>query len=234
MEYKTNLSTSYFSSKIRSKNKDNNKLLNFKKKGNVLNNQNKIIKHFNVKSNELFSTKKSLNINEDFSNGNNKINTTENEGNKIIFKKKNTQRNKKDFIKINSYKYKNISNSTFKLTNSNSKLNTARFINLDKKMEKKSSEKNLRNNCLLNSPKNIKSKRLLLKSDLREKIMNDDNKRPLTMRESLNKKVINNKVIEVLTNKINQIKEYIKESDKKNKNSISHIFRKKKLEEKKY
>ena len=233
LEYKTNLSTSYFSSKIRSKNKENNKLLNFKKKGNVLNNQNKIIKHFNVKSNELFSIKKSLNINEDFSNGNNKINTTENEGNKIIFKKENTQRNKKDFIKINSYKYKNISSSTFKLTNSNSKLNTARFINLDKKMEKKSSEKNLRNNCLLNSPKNIKSKRLLLKSDLREKIMNDDNKRPLTMRESLNKKVINNKVIEVLTNKINQIKEYIKESDKKNKNSISHIFRKKKVGRKK-
>ena len=63
--------------------------------------------------------------------------------------------------------------------------------------------------------------------------MNDDNKRPLTMRESLNKKVINNKVIEVLTNKINQIKEYIKESDKKNKNSISHIFRKKKVGRKK-
>lgn len=233
LEYKSNLSTSYFSSKIRSKNKDNSKLLNFKKKGNALNNQDKIIKHFNVKSNELFSTKKSLNINEDFSNGNNKINITENEGNKIIFKKENTHRNKKDLIKINSYKYKNINNSTFKMTNSNSKLNTARFINLDKKMEKKSSEKNIRNNCLLNSPKNIKSKRLLLKSDLREKIMNDDNKRPLTMRESLNKKVINNKVIEVLTNKINQIKEYIKESDKKNKNSISHIFRKKKVGRKK-
>lgn len=233
LEYKSNLSTSYFSSKIRSKNKDNSKLLNFKKKGNALNNQDKIIKHFNVKSNELFSTKKSLNINEDFSNGNNKINITENEGNKIIFKKENTHRNKKDLIKINSYKYKNINNSNFKMTNSNSKLNTARFINLDKKMEKKSSEKNIRNNCLLNSPKNIKSKRLLLKSDLREKIMNDDNKRPLTMRESLNKKVINNKVIEVLTNKINQIKEYIKESDKKNKNSISHIFRKKKVGRKK-
>ena len=233
LEYKSNLSTSYFSSKIRNKNKDNSKLLNFKKKGNALNNQDKIIKHFNVKSNELFSTKKSLNINEDFSNGNNKINITENEGNKIIFKKENTHRNKKDLIKINSYKYKNINNSNFKMTNSNSKLNTARFINLDKKMEKKSSEKNIRNNCFLNSPKNIKSKRLLLKSDLREKIMNDDNKRPLTMRESLNKKVINNKVIEVLTNKINQIKEYIKESDKKNKNSISHIFRKKKVGRKK-
>ena len=233
LEYKSNLSTSYFSSKIRSKNKDNSKLLNFKKKGNALNNQDKLIKHFNVKSNELFSTKKSLNINEDFSNGNNKINITENEGNKIIFKKENTHRNKKDLIKINSYKYKNINNSNFKMTNSNSKLNTARFINLDKKMEKKSSEKNIRNNCLLNSPKNIKSKRLLLKSDLREKIMNDDNKRPLTMRESLNKKVINNKVIEVLTNKINQIKEYLKESDKKNKNSISHIFRKKKVGRKK-
>ena len=63
--------------------------------------------------------------------------------------------------------------------------------------------------------------------------MNDDNKRPLTMRESLNNKTINNKVIEILTNKINQIKEYIKESDKKNKNSISHIFMKKKVGRKK-
>ena len=100
-------------------------------------------------------------------------------------------------------------------------------------MEKKSSGKSLKNNCILSSPKILKSKKLLLKSDLREKIMNDDSKRPLTMRESLNKKSMNNKVIEVLTNKINQIKEYIKESDKKNKNSISHIFRKKRVGRKK-
>ena len=89
----------------------------------------------------------------------------------------------------------------------NNKLNARKFINLDKKFEKKSSEKSIIKNCILNSPR-LKSKKLLLKSDLMEKIVNDDNKRPLTMRETLNKKVINNKVIEVLTNKINQIKEY--------------------------
>ena len=234
LEYKNNLSTSNFSSKMRSKNKDNFKLINFKKKGNdPHNNKNKISKYFNVRSNELINSKKVININDDISNGNNKVISTENEGDKIIFKKENTFRNNKDFIKINSYKYKNISSSTFKINNSNSKLNTARFINLDKKMEKKSSGKSLRNNCILSSPKNLKSKKLLLKSDLREKIMNDDSKRPLTMRESLNKKSMNNKVIEVLTNKINQIKEYIKESDKKNKNSISHIFRKKRVGRKK-
>ena len=157
---------------------------------------------------------------------------TENEIDKIFYKKENTYRNSNEEIKINSYKYKNLKNSTFKMNDFSDKLNKAKFINLDKKLEKKSSEKNIIKNCILNSPR-LKSKKLLLKSDLMEKIINEDNKRPLTMRESLNKKVINNKVIEVLTNKINQMKEYIKESDKKNKNSISHIFRKKKVGRKK-
>ena len=148
-------------------------------------------------------------------------------------KKENTARNNLDLNKINSYKCKASQYSTFKINNSNNKLNTARFINLDKRITNKSSEKKLNGNHILNSPRIINSKRLLLKSDLREKITKDDNKRPLTMRESLNNKTINNKVIEILTNKINQIKEYIKESDKKNKNSISHIFMKKKVGRKK-
>ena len=229
LEYKNNHSTS----KIKSKNKENNKNINSKTKGKASNNINKISNHISVKSNELFNNKKKLNINDDISNINNKIIRTENEVDKVLFKKEKTCNNNNDLIKINSYKYKVNQYSTFKINNSNNKLNTARFIYLDKKMSNKSSEKNFRNNCILNSPRIIQSKRLLLKSDLREKIMNDDNKRPLTMRESLNKKVINNKVIESLTNKINQIKEYIKESDKKNQNSISHIFRKKKVGRKK-
>jgi len=232
MEYKSNHSTSNFSSKIKGKNRDSNKLLNTKKNGNNTKNQNIISNHLNVKSNELFNSKNILNINEDFSSENNKNMRTENEIDKIFYKKENTYRNSNEEIKINSYKYKNLKNSTFKMNDFSDKLNKAKFINLDKKLEKKSSEKNIIKNCILNSPR-LKSKKLLLKSDLMEKIINEDNKRPLTMRESLNKKVINNKVIEVLTNKINQMKEYIKESDKKNKNSISHIFRKKKVGRKK-
>ena len=233
LDHKNNLSTSNISSKNKHKNKEKNKRIKMKR-GNTSNAQNKIPTHFNVKSNELFQNKNNINTNDDVSNGNNKIIRTDNEGDKINFRKEYTYRNMtKDIIKINSYKYKNIKNSNSKLNNSNSKLNTARFINLDKKMEKKTSEKKLKNNYILNSPKNVQTKRLMLKSDLREKIINDDSKRPLTMRESLNDKIINNKVIEILTNKINQIKEYMKESDKKNKNSISHIFRKKKVGRKK-
>ena len=43
-------------------------------------------------------------------------------------------------------------------------------------------------------------------------------------------KEINNEVIQILTSKIKKIKQYMKESDKKNNNSISLIFQKKKLE----
>ena len=233
LEYKNNISAANISSKIKNKNKDNNKkITSSKTKENFSHIQNKLSHHINVKSNELLNKKK-LYIDNNLSNGNNKITSVENEKEKIIFKKENTVRNNSDINKINSYKYKSSEYSTFKINNSKNKLNTARFINLDKRMTNKSSEKNLRTNQNLNSPRIINSKRLLLKSDLREKIMNEENKRPLTMRESLNKKEINNKVIEILTNKINKIKEYIKESDKKNKNSISHIFRKKKVGRKK-
>ena len=233
LECKNNISISNITSKIKSNNKENNKNINSKSKAKASNNLNKVSKHINVKSNEFLNNKKKLDINDEITNINHKIIRTENEVDKVLLKKEKTCRNNNDLNKINSYKYRVNQYTTFKINNSNIKLNTARFINLDKKTTNKSSEKNFRNNCILNSPRIIQSKRLLLKSDLREKIINDDNKRPLTMRESINKKVINNKVIESLTNKINKIKEYIKESDKKNQNSISHIFRKKKVGRKK-
>ena len=232
LEYKINPSTSNYSPKNKNKNKENNNIKDMKKE-NIPNNQKKISRHFNIKSNDFLTTNKKLNLNDDLSNGNNNVIRTENEGDKIFFKKEKTNKNNKDIIKITSYKYKVSKNSTFKMNNSNSKLNTARFINLEGKFEKKSSEKNIRNSYRINSPRNSKTKRLLLKSDLREKIMNEDHRRPLTMKESFNKKVINTKVIEVLTNKINKIKEFMRESDKKNQNSISHIFRKKKVGRKK-
>ena len=54
--------------------------------------------------------------------------------NEINLKKENTARNNLDLNKINSYKYKASQYSTFKINNSNNKLNTARFINLDKRI----------------------------------------------------------------------------------------------------
>jgi hypothetical protein len=105
-------------------------------------------------------------------------------------------------------------------------------MNVDEKKEKKiSEEKNLRISCLLCSPNNLPYKKYSIKSDLRErKLLDEENKeRPLTMRESLVRNDINNEAIEILTNKINKIKQYMKESDKNDMNSISHIFKKKKI-----
>ena len=190
-----------------------------------MNNQNKISKHINIKSSELLSN--------NIFNKNKQIIRTENEIDKIFIKKEKNCRNNSGLNKIYSYNFKPNKFSTFKLNNSNNNLNTARFIYLEKGFQNKSTEKNHKNNGILKSPGNIQLKKLELKSDLGDKIINDDIKRPLTMRETLKKKDVNYKNIELLTNKINQIKEYIKEIDQKNKNSLSHIFRKKKVGRKK-
>ena len=132
---------------------------------------------------------------------------------------------------IHVYKYKN--KNTSKLNPNQNKRNSTHFINLDKKMEKKISEKNLKNTYILNSPNNsLSKKKYLMKSDLRVK---DNNERPLTVRESISKININNnnEAIEILTNKINKIKQYMKESEQKDANSMSHIFKKKKVDRKK-
>ena len=225
LEHKNNISASNILSKIKQKNNENNKNSKTKKKLNTLNNQNKISKHINIKSSELLSN--------NIFNKNKQIIRTENEIDKIFIKKEKNCRNNSGLNKIYSYNFKPNKFSTFKLNNSNNNLNTARFIYLEKGFQNKSTEKNHKNNGILKSPGNIQLKKLELKYDLGDKIINDDIKRPLTMRETLKKKDVNYKNIELLTNKINQIKEYIKEIDQKNKNSLSHIFRKKKVGRKK-
>ena len=225
LEHKNNISASNILSKIKQKNNENNKNSKTKKKLNTLNNQNKISKHINIKSSEFLSN--------NIFNKNKQIIRTENEIDKIFIKKEKNCRNNSGLNKIYSYNFKPNKFSTFKLNNSNNNLNTARFIYLEKGFQNKSTEKNHKNNGILKSPGNIQLKKLELKSDLGDKIINDDIKRPLTMRETLKKKDVNYKNIELLTNKINQIKEYIKEIDQKNKNSLSHIFRKKKVGRKK-
>ena len=225
-ELKSELSNSNISSTFRNKIKNTENLSNFKKVKQESN--KKKITHNKIKSSEL----NSKNIYNDFINGKNKIIRLKNVENKVMpnsFRKEKTFRNSSD---LNQYNSKNKLTTNI-INNSNSKIYKDKYIYLDKKIKKKTSEKSIGTKSSLNSPKNRANKRLILKSDLRKKIIKEDNDRPLTFRESLDKNAINSDVIEILTNKINQIKEYIKESDKKSKNSISHIFRKKKVGRKK-
>ena len=225
-ELKSELSNSNISSTFRNKIKNTENLSNFKKVKQESN--KKKITHNKIKSSEL----NSKNIYNDFINGKNKIIRLKNVENKVMpnsFRKEKTFRNSSD---LNQYNSKNKLTTNI-INNSNSKIYKDKYIFLDKKIKKKTSEKSIGTKSSLNSPKNRANKRLILKSDLRKKIIKEDNDRPLTFRESLDKNAINSDVIEILTNKINQIKEYIKESDKKSKNSISHIFRKKKVGRKK-
>ena len=225
-ELKSELSNSNISSTFRNKIKNTENLSNFKKVKQESN--KKKITHNKIKSSEL----NSKNIYNDFINGKNKIIRLKNVENKVMpnsFRKEKAFRNSSD---LNQYNSKNKLTTNI-INNSNSKIYKDKYIYLDKKIKKKTSEKSIGTKSSLNSPKNRANKRLILKSDLRKKIIKEDNDRPLTFRESLDKNAINSDVIEILTNKINQIKEYIKESDKKSKNSISHIFRKKKVGRKK-
>jgi hypothetical protein len=225
-ELKSELSNSNISSTFRNKIKNTENLSNFKKVKQESN--KKKITHNKIKSSEL----NSKNIYNDFIKGKNKIIRLKNVENKVMpnsFRKEKTFRNSSD---LNQYNSKNKLTTNI-INNSNSKIYKDKYIFLDKKIKKKTSEKSIGTKSSLNSPKNRANKRLILKSDLRKKIIKEDNDRPLTFRESLDKNAINSDVIEILTNKINQIKEYIKESDKKSKNSISHIFRKKKVGRKK-
>ena len=225
-ELKSELSNSNISSTFRNKIKNTENLSNFKKVKQESN--KKKITHNKIKSSEL----NSKNIYNDFINGKNKIIRLKNVENKVMpnsFRKEKTFRNSSD---LNQYNSKNKLTTNI-INNSNSKIYKDKYIYLDKKIKKKTSEKSIGTKSSINSPKNRANKRLILKSDLRKKIIKEDNDRPLTFRESLDKNAINSDVIEILTNKINQIKEYIKESDKKSKNSISHIFRKKKVGRKK-
>ena len=247
--HKNNLSTSNISSSIRNKYTYKNQKIKFRNKneninakeinGNNLNKKDKIsnnnlskkVNNISLHKNDIENKNSNYYISNGFENKNNKNKDTVNVKIKHIKNEKLTKNN--ELNGIESYKHKN-KNSSKILMNNHNKKNSTKFINLDKKMEKKISEKKLRNSYLLHSPKNsLSNKRYLLKSELREKIIKEDIEKPLTVRDSINKTNINNnEAIEILTNKINKIKQYMKESDKRDVNSISHIFKKKKVDRK--
>ena len=253
--YKNNLSKSNISYSLKNRNndilRDNQKIFNKilettnqkDKGGNFMNKKSK-----NIIINNIFFSKMNLINKEDnemelnnplnnFSNGNNEIerlNKSKEKIDNIIIKPyKNDKANKlsREHYGQNNYHKNKIKISCSNVNINNNKKNS-RYMNIDEKKEKKvSEEKNLRISGLLCSPNNLSYKKYSIKSDLRERklIEDENNERPLTVRESLIRNDINNEAIEILTNKINRIKQYMKESDRNNMNSISQIFKKKKI-----
>ena len=253
--YKNNISKSNISYSLKNRNKvilrENQKIFNKKlettnpkdKGGNIMNKKtkSKIINNiFFNKMNLINKDENELELNnplDNFSNGNNdmeRLNKSKEKIENIIIKPYKNEKTSK-FSKEH-YGQNNINKNKIKISSSNVIINNnkknSKYMNVDEKKEKKiSEEKNLRISCLLCSPNNLPYKKYSIKSDLRErKLLDEENKeRPLTMRESLVRNDINNEAIEILTNKINKIKQYMKESDKNDMNSISHIFKKKKI-----
>ena len=107
------------------------------------------------------------------------------------------------------------------------------IFNFEKRISKKLSEKNLnifdkfKNKS---SPKDgKKQKSSAIKINKSGNMQNSDHCCPLSARESNFKYQINSEMIELLSNKIQKIKQSIKETSDKGANSISSIFKKKKI-----
>ena len=181
------------------------------------------IKSYNDKNNlkEYFDKKNKIeNI-----NNNNKFEN-------CIFKNFKNDNINKDNKSLNSTNCLVHKKKTSTIINNKKEYSIQQIIS-EKKISKEPSENNIISETL-NSPTNsIYAKKFYIKSDLREKQINLDIEKPLTSRKSINKNDINDtQKIELLTKKINEMKRCMKESSEKNTNSISNIFRNKKLKRK--
>ena len=107
------------------------------------------------------------------------------------------------------------------------------IFNFEKRISKKLSEKNLNIFDKLknkSSPKDgKKQKTATIRINKSGNMQNSDRCCPLSARESNFKYQINAEMIELLSNKIQKIKQSIKETGDKGSNSISSIFKKKKI-----
>ena len=181
------------------------------------------IKSYNDKNNlkEYFDKKNKI----DTINNNNQYEN-------CIFKNFKNDKINKDFKSLNNTKCLVHKKKTSTIINNNKDHSNQKIIS-EKKLAKELSENNIISESL-NSPTNsIYAKKFYIKSDLREKHINLNMEKPLTLRQSINKNDINNtEKIELLTKKINEMKRCMKESSENNTNSISNIFRNKKVKRK--
>ena len=223
--------TSFQDNKISSniKNKKNNKIIEDIDNKNKLKEyiDNYLDDYFSSKINNNFNRTQTKNLNQEecnnyINNNNNNINInnyfidtknrTKNRGKNEIFSSiKNIKEKKKE--KDDNYK---IRNSIFNFEKRISKKLSEKNLNIFDKIKTKSSPKN-------NSTKKTSSVRTNKSGNIQS-----CEHGPLSARES-NKYQINAEMIELLSNKIQKIKQSIKETSDKGSNSISSIFKKKKI-----
>ena len=187
---------------------------------------NKINKKIN-KINEELDNKNKLKefidnyLDDYFSSNNMNINT-----NYIDSKNKARSRNKNEPLTVrNIHERKKEKDENVKIRKS--------IFNFEKRISKKLSEKNLNIFDKLknkSSPKDgKKQKTSSIRINKSGNMQNSDRCCPLSARESNFKYQINAEMIELLSNKIQKIKQSIKETGDKGSNSISSIFKKKKI-----
>ena len=216
-------------SKIPTSFPENKILINKNKKSNKnliedIDNNNKIKQFidnylddfFSSKGNNNFNNTQTKNFNQEENNNNNNYfietkNKSKNKRKNEVLSLKNLQEKKKD-------KDEKIRNSIF---------------NFEKRISKKLSEKNLNifnKFKIKNSPKNgSKKKTSSIHNNNKSGNIQNSERGPLSARESNSKYQINAEMIELLSNKIQKIKQSIKETSDKGSNSISSIFKKKKI-----
>ena len=180
--------------------------------------------YFSSKIKNNFNNSQSKNFNqEENNNNNNNINI-----NNYFYEPKNKSKNKNKNQILSSSK--NIQDKKNEKDENNKTKN--RIFNFEKRITKKLSEKNLNifdKFKTKSSPKNWSTKKT---SSVRaNKSGNHHNKEhgPLSARESNSKYHINAEIIELLSNKIQKIKQSMKQTSDKGSNSISSIFKKKKI-----
>ena len=208
-----------------------NRILNKNKKNNNKNiiddidNKNKLKEFIDNYLDDYFSSKinnfnntQSKNFNQEEFNNN--VNNFFIEG-----KNKSKIKNKNEVLSIkNLHEKKKEKDENAKIRNS--------IFNFEKRISKKLSEKNI--NIFnkfkkKNSPKNANSKKTSSVRTNKSGNIHNSECGPLSARESNSKYQINSEMIELLSNKIQKIKQSIKETSDKGSNSISSIFKKKKI-----
>ena len=196
-----------------------NKILNNKmtKKMNKINeeleNKNKLKEFIDNYLDDYFSSNNNLNINNNYIDNHSKNKSKSRTKNEPLTLRNNIQEKRKE-------------------KDDNNKIRKSIF-NFEKRISKKLSEKNLnifdkfKNKS---SPKDgKKNKTSTIKINKSGNMQNSDRCCPLSARESNLNYQINAEMIELLSNKIQKIKQSIKETSDKGSNSISSIFKKKKI-----
>ena len=143
--------------------------------------------------------------------------------NNYFIEGKNKNKNKNEVLSIkNLQEKKKEKDDNVKIRNS--------IFNFEKRISKKLSEKNFNifdKYKTKSSPKNPNSKKISSRKTNKSGNIQNSERGPLSARESNSKYQINAEMIELLSNKIQKIKQSIKETSDKGLNSISSIFKKK-------